>query len=811
MPSPASFATWFSTMVPGFEPYSYQTRLATSESLPQVMEVPTGAGKTLAVAAAWFYRRFSGDYRDTPNRLVYVLPTRALVEQTAAVFEAASTRLFAAQMLPEHVPVRILMGDQADDDWGTEGDHPCVVVGTQDMVLSRLLNRGFALPRTRWPMAAGALSHDSWFVWDEVQLMANGLTTSIQIAAARETPRYGVFAPSSDLWMSATISSESLRTVDFSPPDPGDKSRWFQLEPTETDGEPLKSVVAARRTIRRARVSSPSARSAPNAYAQELANHVAAVSPHWLNATHPLLLIIVNTVARAQAVHEALAPWAEAKDYELGLLHSRFRGAERSRLSDWIHRQHSGQPRVVVSTQVLEAGVDLDASHLITELAPWSSLVQRMGRLNRRGRLANATAEWIDLSEAVAAPYLPEHTNRARSWLSAHEGATVTPHDLLSQAPPGSDLPTRLVLRRRDLDELFDTTPELAGGDIDVSGFVRDLTESCDVQVFWRPHAAFDNHAPTIWPDPEELCPVSIGRLKELLQARDALAWVRIGDDLAWRTTPAAGIVPGGTYGLSTEVGGYSPVRGFDASEKDSVLPTRNDFTDRRHTQEGDRVSTWCSLEQHGLDTRRHLEELIEGLGPNWSALAPYRQTLLLAATLHDRGKASDVFQQAIINRDQAPAGTNLWAKAPAMARYEVPHFRHELAGALALLEAPPPELADLPAIEQNLVLYLVASHHGRVRLSVRAHPEEVRSGSSNVLGIRDQSSVPAASWSTLRAEATTVSLDPIRLGQSPWGDSWTTRVQSLLDHFGPYRLLALETLLRIADWRASAEEARHA
>ena len=42
--------------------------------------------------------------------------------------------------------------------------------------------------------------------------------------------------------------------------------------------------------------------------------------------------------------------------------------------------------RIVISTQVLEAGVDLDADVLVSEICPWPSLVQRLGRLNRRGR-----------------------------------------------------------------------------------------------------------------------------------------------------------------------------------------------------------------------------------------------------------------------------------------------------------------------------------------------------------------------------------------------------------------------------------------
>src|SRR5208283_6167344 len=41
------------------------------------------------------------------------------------------------------------------------------------------------------------------------------------------------------------------------------------------------------------------------------------------------------------------------------------------------------------------------------------------------------------------------------------------------------------VLRRKDILDLFDTTPDLAGMDIDVSRFIRE-TDDHDVQVFWR-------------------------------------------------------------------------------------------------------------------------------------------------------------------------------------------------------------------------------------------------------------------------------------------------------------------------------------
>jgi CRISPR-associated endonuclease/helicase Cas3 len=49
-----SFESFF-RQATGHEPFPYQTRLALSPELPQLMDVPTGAGKTAAVVMAWPY------------------------------------------------------------------------------------------------------------------------------------------------------------------------------------------------------------------------------------------------------------------------------------------------------------------------------------------------------------------------------------------------------------------------------------------------------------------------------------------------------------------------------------------------------------------------------------------------------------------------------------------------------------------------------------------------------------------------------------------------------------------------------------
>lgn len=187
------------------------------------------------------------------------------------------------------------------------------------------------------------------------------------------------------------------------------------------------------------------------------------------------------------------------------------------------------------------------------------------------------------------------------------------------------------------------------------------------------------------------------------------------------------------------------------------------------------------------------------------------------------------------------------------------PGRRHELASALAILETlyrgrpdhsafawepelvqefdyQPPgcnsaladdplvkELAELSPDELDLLVYLVAAHHGKVRMSLRNSPDDERDdvpdpcppGTRQARGVRDgdslpQCQIPAADLKAdgLAAPEVVLSLDPMELGlSSRYGASWRERMQLLLERLGPFRLGYLEALLRAADCRASQEE----
>ncbi len=77
------------------------------------------------------------------------------------------------------------MGGVDTEEWHLAPEEPAILIGTQDMLLSRALNRGYAASRFHWPIDFGLLNNDCLWVFDEPQLMANGLSTSAQLAGLR--------------------------------------------------------------------------------------------------------------------------------------------------------------------------------------------------------------------------------------------------------------------------------------------------------------------------------------------------------------------------------------------------------------------------------------------------------------------------------------------------------------------------------------------------------------------------------------------------------------------------------------------------
>jgi len=98
------------------------------------------------------------------------------------------------------------------------------------------------------------------------------------------------------------------------------------------------------------------------------------------------LLVACNNIRTAIEVYRALKERSALKAY---LMHSLFTIGDRKRKLNELHqlmKRKSGQELVVVATQVIEVGVNLDFASMITDAAPLAPLVQRVGRVNRELR-----------------------------------------------------------------------------------------------------------------------------------------------------------------------------------------------------------------------------------------------------------------------------------------------------------------------------------------------------------------------------------------------------------------------------------------
>ncbi len=810
----SDYDAFFSTATGGLQPYPYQSRLAKAP-WPELLDVPTGLGKTAAVTLAWCWKRglrpngerVTAD-TDTPRRLVWCLPMRVLAEQTAACVEGWLRNLgWLGHPGENRVSVHILMGGEEDiTGWVSQPEEASILVGTQDMLLSRALMRGYGISRYRWPIDFALLHNDAFWVFDEVQLMGAGIATSAQLEAFRRC--LGTARPARSLWLSATLRRDWLATVDLAPLIPN-----FRIEALDENEKAAPAIHRRRSAIKRlARaetvLDSETAKTGAKIYFKRLAEEIAA--RHVPDTT---TLVVLNTVERAQGLYSALG---KCTDSPRLLVHARFRAHERRTLNQALGK---GSPRIIVATQAVEAGIDLSARTLFTELAPWSSLVQRFGRCNRHGEHEEAHVWWIDIADdKLVAPYAPEAAGDARHKLTGLPSASPADLPAIDEEAAWDQ-----VVRRGDFLDLFDTDPDLSGFDVDVSPYIRDADDR-DVLLFWRDLSTVEaKNQPT--PAQEELCRAPIGEAKRLIeQARKQGHPVFIWDFLerCWMAFRGS-VRPGITLMLDARIGGYDPELGLSTASRVPVEPAAD--LSHEETPEADEDER-LTLLGRAVPLSRHLcdvEDAALGLCDALVIDGQARQAVACAARWHDVGKAHPAFQGMIRQAfdDPEKASRTIWAKSPrtqGRPHYVVAsnsdeterrHFRHELASMLAWLE----HRGETREIDADLVAYLILAHHGKLRMRLRTLPGEREPADDRLFcrGVWTGDRLPEiAACDRERIPATELRLDLMQLGVGAQGPSWTARAAGLLERHGPFRLAWMESLVRLADWRASSMEVTH-
>ena len=407
---------------------------------------------------------------------------------------------------------------------------------------------------------------------------------------------------------------------------------------------------------------------------------------------------------------------------------------------------------------------------------------------------------WIDLDEKFYVPYDKQDLNDTKKQLDNLSEKSIAPSDLPSVTHKKF---FDAVIRHQDMIDLFDTTPDISGNHIDVSRFVRNMRNNLDVSVFWR-----DKIYDKFKPERDEICNVSLNSLRTFLKNKNQYGYIWNYADEKWTKVFPKDILPGQIIMLDSTFGGYSSTYGWDETVSNSVEMIGK--PQQEPISYGDDKSSQSSSPVTLDDHTRHVMDETEHFLKNISHLdEKIKDVIRIAVKYHDVGKAHVVFQEAMRKGidDKRKGESDVWAKSCKGPKYSRSGFRHEVVSALAYLK----QKDQLDDKIRNLVAYLIISHHGKVRLSLRTISKRAREQKTReyLLGIKiDGDELPKFTGKSVSIEKTDIDMSMANIGRDKDGNpSWTERAITLRNEYGPFRLTYLEMLVRRSDWLASAKE----
>ncbi|HTE41003.1 MAG TPA: type I-U CRISPR-associated helicase/endonuclease Cas3, partial [Steroidobacteraceae bacterium] len=363
-------------LLTGNSPFPWQRALyeqLVAGKFPKACDLPTGLGKT-SVIALWVLALAKNP--KLPRRLVYVVNRRTVVDQSTAEAERLRKKLVepdaqhlrealdALAAVPASHPLAIstLRGEFADNAaWRRDPSRPAIIVGTVDMIGSRLLFSGYGCGFRSKPLHAGFLGHDALLVHDEAHL--EPAFQSLLDAIADEQRRSNEPRPLNVLALSATGRTEADFTL-------GDEDLHHPV---------VKKRLHARKGLSLHSVD----------HRKELPDRIAAKAAELEGK----VIVFLSSVEHAEKCAQALGKF---RKHGVATLTGTMRGAERDELvMNPVFARFLPRPNknvtlqdgtvFLVATAAGEVGIDLSADHLVTDLPPFDALAQRLGRVNRYG------------------------------------------------------------------------------------------------------------------------------------------------------------------------------------------------------------------------------------------------------------------------------------------------------------------------------------------------------------------------------------------------------------------------------------------
>ena len=409
--TPADFAAFFCA-IHGHDPFPWQQRLveqlASNNRWPDVLDLPTGSGKTAALDVAVFHLALQANCprRCAALRIVLVVDRRLVVDDANRRAQRIAAALRDPSRCPEAgrgvvaevarrlqqlagcdqpplVAERLRGGVPLEHDWARTPTQPTILCSTVDQVGSRLLFRGYGISNRMKPVHAGLLGEDSLILLDEAHLSEPFLQT---LQAVHE------------------IGGANVTPVVLTATPGACYERPFQLGLADRADPILKARIECAKP---ARLMKPIGNDPSATFARTARDMAARLRRAGVAA--PAVGVVVNRVDLARAIFARLSE-TEAAPFDCLLLIGRSRDVDRRDIESKLDPFRTGNdeeraaaaPLMVVASQCLEVGVDLDLDGLVTEAAPLDALRQRFGRVNRAGRPIEAAGAILTTTGSVA-------------------------------------------------------------------------------------------------------------------------------------------------------------------------------------------------------------------------------------------------------------------------------------------------------------------------------------------------------------------------------------------------------------------------
>lgn len=549
-----------------------------TQSWPDAIALPTGAGKTACIDIAVFTLAVraqrasidSGRAVVAPRRIFFVVDRRIIVDEAhdrarrlahklehaqSGILKAVADELMfmacggsTAMGGERPLAVHSLRGGMyRSEAWARNPLQPTIVASTVDQIGSRLLFRAYGRGGGTWPIYAGLIANDSLILLDEAHCAQPFLQTLQAVGKYRrwaDEPLGRFFHP---VVMSAT-------------PPPGAVCVFRDcsgqgLDPDHALGR--RQLVAKPADLVDS-VKSPKDKAVSNG-SDTVAKALTAAARRLLNGQRRAIVVFANRVATARTTCGLLRD-SSTPGVEFVLLTGRMRSVDREAVGHRLRRLqlHSDQsiarvlekPVVVVATQTLEVGADLDFDGLVTECASLDALRQRFGRLNRMGRDIECRAAIVIRADQAKPkkgreedPVYGKALNETWKWLNEIKDSNgevdfgivamerlVAKLDQKTLTALNAPTPSAPVMLPAHLDCWAQTSPEPFPSP-DAAPFLRGPRGGTpDVQVCWRAdinlssekrqEAALDSLG-VCPPSSGETLPVPLGVFKRWLSGGD--------------------------------------------------------------------------------------------------------------------------------------------------------------------------------------------------------------------------------------------------------------------------------------------------